>query len=300
MILLWGLVEDPPTRMVYEQLKEMDSRVFFLNHRDIDETCVSLKFEDELNGTIGIYGKKLALENINACYFRTHNLLDYEGLSVLDERVRPMAMGEDMLWSWAEMTSALVINKPSAMASNDSKAFQATIIQEAGFSIPETLITTSSSAVNAFWEKHGEIIYKSNSSVRSIVKKLSAGDSNRLKDVHVCPTLFQQYIAGIDFRVHVVGTETYACRVDSAADDYRYAESEIKPVTLPQPIQDKCVVLASRLGLNVAGVDLRQHPNGTWYCFEVNPSPGFSFYESRAGLPIANAIARLLTGSSIH
>jgi len=33
-------------------------------------------------------------------------------------------------------------------------------------------------------------------------------------------------------------------------------------------------------------------------CFEVNPSPAFSFYERRAGLPIAQCIARHLAGEA--
>jgi hypothetical protein len=300
MILLWGLIEDPPTRMVYSELKEMGSPVFFLNHRDIDETQVNLTFADQISGTISIYDQELPVEEICSCYLRTHDLFDYagnEGLSVQDERIWSMAMAEDMLWGWAELTDALVINKPSRMASNDSKAFQAAIIEQAGFSVPETLITTSPSSVNAFWEKHGEIIYKSNSSVRSIVKRLTAKDRDRLEDVRMCPTMFQQHIPGTDYRVHVVGTETYACKIHSPADDYRYGENSLESVSLPQAIRERCVKLASTLGLIVGGIDLRQHSNGTWYCFEVNPSPGFSFYETQTGLPIANAIARLLASS---
>lgn len=301
MILLWGLIEDPPTRMVYDQLKKMDAPVFFLNHRDIDETRVSLACADALRGTIRVYGEELAMEAITSGYFRTHNLFDYptnEGLSILDESIGPMVIAEDILWSWAEATGALVVNKPSAMASNDSKSFQAEIIQSAGFSIPETLITTSPSEVTAFWEKHHEIIYKSNSSVRSIVRKFSPADRNRLNDVRNCPTMFQEYISGTDYRVHVVGGESYACKIHSPAEDYRYADSDLEVINLPQLIQDKCVALAAGMGLHVAGIDLRQHSNGTWYCFEVNPSPGFSFFEAKTGLPIANSIARLLMRGS--
>jgi hypothetical protein len=31
-------------------------------------------------------------------------------------------------------------------------------------------------------------------------------------------------------------------------------------------------------------------------CFEVNPPPGFSWFESEAGLPIAGPVARWLLG----
>ena len=50
----------------------------------------------------------------------------------------------------------------------------------------------------------------------------------------------------------------------------------------------------SDIGLLVAGIDLRRTVNGEWYCFEANPSPGFTFYEQATGWPMADAIAQLL------
>jgi glutathione synthase/RimK-type ligase-like ATP-grasp enzyme len=47
------------------------------------------------------------------------------------------------------------------------------------------------------------------------------------------------------------------------------------------------------MGLLVSGIDLRVTGKGEWVCFEVNPSPGFTFYEAD-GQPIAAAIADLL------
>jgi len=54
--------------------------------------------------------------------------------------------------------------------------------------------------------------------------------------------------------------------------------------------------LAASLDLVVAGIDLRRTPDGEWYCFEVNPSPAFSYYESATHQPISAAIAALLAG----
>jgi D-alanine-D-alanine ligase-like ATP-grasp enzyme len=49
--------------------------------------------------------------------------------------------------------------------------------------------------------------------------------------------------------------------------------------------------------LLVAGIDLRRTPAGEWYCFEVNPSPAFTFYQDASRPPIAEAIARLLASA---
>jgi D-alanine-D-alanine ligase-like ATP-grasp enzyme len=48
------------------------------------------------------------------------------------------------------------------------------------------------------------------------------------------------------------------------------------------------------MGLPVAGIDLRHAPDERWVCFEVNPSPAFTFYEHATGQSIGAAIARLL------
>ena len=68
---------------------------------------------------------------------------------------------------------------------------------------------------------------------------------------------------------------------------------------LPDAVAARSRRLASALGLPVAGIDLRVTPAGEWYCFEVNPSPAFSYYESATGQPIAAAVAGLLTAALV-
>jgi glutathione synthase/RimK-type ligase-like ATP-grasp enzyme len=48
------------------------------------------------------------------------------------------------------------------------------------------------------------------------------------------------------------------------------------------------------MDLVLAGIDLRLTPDGRWFCFEVNPSPAFNYYQSATGQPIAAALTRLL------
>ena len=69
---------------------------------------------------------------------------------------------------------------------------------------------------------------------------------------------------------------------------------------LPPEIEKATILLAERLDLSLAGIDLRQTPDNRWYCFEVNPSPAYSFYESHTGQPIAFEIARFLLGNDSY
>jgi len=119
-----------------------------------------------------------------------------------------------------------------------------------------------------------------------------------------CPTQFQQHIPGVDHRVHVVRDRVFASEIRSASgdfayEDYRYApragvEITIRASTLPGDIADLCRTLTADLGLSLSGIDLRLTPTGEWYCFEVNPSPAFTYYQEGTGQPIAEAIAALL------
>ncbi len=60
----------------------------------------------------------------------------------------------------------------------------------------------------------------------------------------------------------------------------------------------RCVEATRSLGLTISGVDLRRAPDGRWFCFEANPSPGFTYYEANTGQPIA-AIASLLIHADV-
>jgi len=97
----------------------------------------------------------------------------------------------------------------------------------------------------------------------------------------------------------VVGNEWFATSVASEATDYRYGgDAVMAPFPIPQQLGNLLIKVTADMGLLVAGVDLRRTPGGGWYCFEVNPSPGFTFYEDHTGQRIGAAISRLLRGRS--
>ena len=52
------------------------------------------------------------------------------------------------------------------------------------------------------------------------------------------------------------------------------------------------------LELLFAGIDLKQTPEGEFFCFEVNPCPGFLYYERNTRQPISTALADLLHRSA--
>jgi glutathione synthase/RimK-type ligase-like ATP-grasp enzyme len=85
-------------------------------------------------------------------------------------------------------------------------------------------------------------------------------------------------------------------KILSAADDYRYSAEPTKMLAceLPGEVAARCRKVARAMKLSVAGLDCKRTRDGSWYCFEVNPSPGFTYFEKATGQPIADSIAQLL------
>lgn len=294
-VLLWGLPADGPLNRVHEELRQMGAPVVLIDQRDVMETEVCAC-------EVRVHGERFPLDAIQSVYLRNYDstrLPHVRGSS--EEALRHAAEVDAALIRWVATTSAFLVSPLDAMSANDSKPYQSRWISTFGWRIPQTLITTDPYAAREFWKQHGSVIYKSISSVRSRVARLTPEHDRRLEDITNCPTQFQEYISGIDYRVHVVGSEVFACQVRSEADDYRYAGdsgAEFHPCQLPPEVEDPCIRMSAAMRLPVSGIDLRLTPEGEWVCFEVNPSPGFSAYEDVTGQPIAAAVARLLLNPS--
>jgi glutathione synthase/RimK-type ligase-like ATP-grasp enzyme len=165
------------------------------------------------------------------------------------------------------------------------------------------LVTNDPALVHNFLGRCGRVIYKSISGVRSIVQTLGEQDLRRLERIRWCPTQFQEFVEGCDVRVHVVGEAVFATLIRTEATDYRYARQQVNAparlveVDISDEVAGRCVALTKGLGLEFAGIDLKVTPDKRVYCFEVNPSPAFSYYEAHTDQPISMAVARHLAGA---
>jgi hypothetical protein len=301
VILLWGVPYDPPLAAVEKILRRDGVSYAFLDQRAVLDSELSLQVGERVSGTLRVQGETLPLEEIRAVYPRPFALEQIKPLADAGRgsaAFRRAAAFQQLFSIWLDLTPAGVLNRPRQMSLNYSKPYQASLIEAAGFAIPETLLTTDPDAVRAFRNTQTGIIYKSVSAVRSIVAQLEPQDEARIQDVMWCPTQFQQRISGSEVRVHVIGEEVFASEIVTGADDYRYAflsgaSLEIRAMDPPDAWADRCRRLAAAMRFPIAGIDLRCD-HEIWYCFEVNPSPGFAYYQERTGQPIDEAVARLL------
>jgi hypothetical protein len=307
MIMLCGIRSEAPMQLLAEHLEEMAAPFVVFHQRDF-ESC-NLRFTIEggnVKGTFTANGKDWPLQDFQAIYPR---MMDYRSLPELNGETGNSTRSSHCrdlhrsLVQWIDISAARVINSTDAMASNGSKPYQAQLIRAAGFKIPDTLITNEPDLVQEFKKLHGRIIYKSISGTRSIVQTLEDTDLDRLESIRWCPTQFQQFVPGTNLRVHVVGDEVYATAILSDVTDYRYARqqtgeaAELAEAKLSSEWESRCIALSKLLDLPFCGIDLKITPDHEVFCFEVNPSPAFSYYELNTGQPISAALARLLTAA---
>ena len=247
--------------------------------------------EIELNAISGIYARSvdaLTLPEVRRAQARH----DHE----LQGRIEKTCLMFDQALDCA---ATLVANRPSSMGSNFSKPRQLQAIAGHNLLVPPTLVTNDPDAVREFHALHQRIIYKSISAVRSIVKEWTEADGPELDKLRSLPVQFQAFIPGEDIRVHVVCEQAFAVLIRSDATDYRYDhETRMEALELPWAIEAACIGLAASLDLPFAGIDLRRTADDRFYCFEVNPSPAYSYFEELSGQPIAAALVELLRGGA--
>ena len=109
-----------------------------IDQRDILAT-VELTIGPTLGGTVTVRGESISLDDVGAVYLRQYDARQLpDVVEAGDAGAARGAAVETALWSWTEHTEAHVFNRPSAMASNGSKPYQAAIIQAVGLATPPT------------------------------------------------------------------------------------------------------------------------------------------------------------------
>ncbi len=308
MILFAGIPSESPLALAIEAAERHDLPHIVFNQRHAAHCALRLDHgADGLTGALTLGGSPIDLARITGIYARMNDVTVMpehraRGRTPPDAAALLRAQSVCALFDeLLEVFPGIVVNRPAAMGSNMSKPGQAQVITAHGLLTPPTLVTNDPDAVRAFHAEHGRIIYKSISAVRSIVQEWLPGKSLDLAGVARLPTQFQAMVPGVNIRTHVVGDAIFASAIESEAVDYRYGESqglptEMQATELPAEIAASCVALTRQLGLVMSGIDLKRTPDGEWYCFEVNPSPAYSYFEAMAGQPISDALALRLAG----
>ena len=309
MILVCGGLADIVTELVCARLEALAEPYRLLDLGrfpggfDLDCTWTACGVRGMISGTdTSGTGWRLPLDHISGVYIRYLGLDGHVAWPELPAHLQELALSEaqNSLMALTEALPCTVANRASRAMSNNSKPFQAQLIRRCGLHIPDTLLTNDPQAALAFLEAcDGQMIFKSVSGVRSTVRRFEQRDYQRLPLLRHSPAQFQQYIPGDNIRVHTVGDQVIATRIRSEAVDYRYASqqghsAELEATTLPDQVAEACLRLSECMGLVIAGIDLIETPDSEYFCLEINPSPGFAYYEQSTGQAISAALVEVL------
>jgi hypothetical protein len=303
MILIVGIPSDPPLALALAAAERAGVPVAVVDQRDCAAASIVLRLDGDgpPRGDISTRQGIVALDEVRGVYVR---LDDPECLSVAAAAKPRLRAFHGMLNDWLEITPARVLNRTAPSAGNASKPAQARRLAALGWTVPATLVTSDPAAVAAFRARHGRIVFKSASGIRSIVTEFTDQDEARLWRLRTLPAQFQALVEGTDIRVHVVGEQVFATEAKTSALDYRYggrsgSPARLSATTLPEGVAARCVATAAALDLPLCGIDLRRRPDGSYVAFEANPSPAYSWYEESTGQAISDAIIAWLVAGDL-
>lgn len=186
-----------------------------------------------------------------------------------------------------------------------------------GFPVPRTLIGNEPRRVLDFFEAcEGQVIskraahlvtFRGGEKTTPFTVQMRRRDLANVGSVRHAPAVFQENVPkDIELRVTVVGDEVYPAAIRSQESvrwqvDWRHTRDFggagfYSVAQLPQEVSRRCVALIRELGLTFGAIDLIRTPQGAYVFLEVNPNGQWAWVADYTGLPIGQAIARLLAG----
>lgn len=210
------------------------------------------------------------------------------------------------------------VSDPDNIIKASYKPFQLLVASQVGFRIPRTIITSRPEAAKSFWsDLAGNVIAKpvgrgwitddSNPDDVFFVmtNEIQERDLQNLDNLTLSPVTFQENISkDYEIRVTVVGRQVFSVAIESQKSEvskidwrrYDLANTPYYEVAIPDCIRTKCLEVVRRLGLEYGAIDLIKTPQDEYIFLEINPVGQFLWLERLTGVPISDAIARLLAG----
>ncbi|MET7426369.1 MvdC/MvdD family ATP grasp protein [Dactylosporangium sp. NPDC005555] len=195
----------------------------------------------------------------------------------------------------------------------DRKSFHLAVAAGLGFALPPTLITADPDRFLDFYDAHdGKIITKplhrsprgtEDAPLGRFTEPVGNRDLAHVGALRLAPMIVQAYVPKrVEVRVTVVGGAVFAAEIHSQATAhtrydwrrYDHANTPLKVHPLPRDVTERCRALVAALGLSFGAVDLILTPEGRYVFLEINPNGQFDWLELATGLPITDAVARLL------
>ena len=191
---------------------------------------------------------------------------------------------------WLDAVPGRVANRPSRGVHNGSKPLHESLLRDAGLRVPDSVTSSDPDTLRAF-VREGATISKTVCGVRADTVMVTEEDFADFEPGSG-PVHLQRRIVGADARIHVAGEHVVAQMAPAGAIDYRRAGAiaEMEEISLPPPIRDLLIAATPHIGVAFAGWDFKVDADGTYWCLEANPMPGYGPYDARCDGAISRAV----------
>ena len=313
-VLLITNTTDFTTDYVVRELKLMGADYYRFNTDEIGNSVfLSFDFEHEL---FTLYDKpkglSLDLLSFKSVYFRRPeiHLNSVEDLTADEKHFVGLEICQTLEGLYKILRKAFWISDVDSIRRAENKVYQQIIAKEIGLKIAKGIITNQAEPFNAFVRDSGNAcivkpIYSGQIGWHEMHDVVFTSELTELpsdKQIEISPTYLQEQLEKkFDVRVTVVGEEIFAVRIDSQSNnetktDWRRGENILphEIITLPDHIRMQCITLLQKLDLRFGAIDFVENNEGEYVFLEINPNGQWAWIETLTGLPIANAIAKLL------
>lgn len=312
MILVVGHQEDPHIKAVVDWLQRLDSSFTLWDVYSSNSDGILHGISDDVLLSIG--DKKIDISEITSVWWRQKPkfLVPSDSAIRLYDYYFVQREWNTLFDYVANKTkTCFSINNRANSKRAENKALQLEMAKEFNFIIPKTIISNCVKDVANYFETNGvnRCIYKSFSPYMPPSAKFAytteidlnnLSESDHQETIDVTPGIFQELIeTSYELRVTVVGTEVFAVRIDTPANnknntDWRISifKNKYTKTSLDEMLESTLLEYHKKLGLFFAAYDFIVDTNDNVFFLEVNPSGQWMWLEQELDLPISKSIAQ--------
>ena len=242
---------------------------------------------------LSIYFRKPSMEKLDGIFdTHYHSYIHRETYSLIEGIV--------------ESFSGTVLTKPSTMRRANNKVFQASLATEAGFNLPEFVISNNETWLRYFSGQKGiikpiAIGEISRNSSKEFVQTNLIDKSFDTQNFQYSPVYLQNFIdKDFEVRLTVVGQYFFPVKIHSENNiDWRKPNNKVvyETCSISPDIQDSCLKFMQHCNMQFGCFDFIIKDD-VWYFLEMNANGQWAWLEFETGLNISGAIMDYLTKDS--
>jgi len=317
VILLVTSAEDLTTDYLIRRLEERKLPFFRFNTEEtVSGFDVSLSLTSEstqFSITDLIRGVELKSTDVSGAYFRRPGQPRTASENETESMFSRRELEETLRSLWRMIPERTWLNHPERIWLANNKIKQLILAHEAGFKIPDTLVSSHSKKVLEFIGSHrNDAISKpvkhgffnsDNGANLIFTDVITAEELVQLEGCgQIVPAIVQPHLEKkLDLRITVVGELVFPVAIYSqehveTSTDWRTwdiiegIDLKHERFDLPNDITDRCLALNKKLGLNFSCIDMVLTTSNDFVFLEVNPNGQWAWIESLVGFAIRDAI----------